>query len=86
MENEEINVEKQENQMLDSSTEQPTVEAPNSMVNPTTPKIETTITNDQLNQIISKVDHLANQQAMIFAQMQQKKDEESEVDDDVIKY
>lgn len=86
MENEEINVEKQENQTLDCSTEQIKVETPNSMVNPTTPKIETTITNDQLNQIISKVDQLTNQQAMIFAQMQQKKDEESEVDDDVIKY
>lgn len=86
MENEEINVEKQENQTLDCNTEQIQVETPNSMVNPTTPKIETTITNDQLNQIISKVDQLTNQQAMIFAQMQQKKDDESEVDDDVIKY
>lgn len=65
---------------------QPQEISPNSMTNPTTPKIEPMITNEQLNQILSKVDQISNQQAMIFEQMKQTKNKDSEVKNDVIKY
>lgn len=61
------------------------VQQPNSMVTPETKPIEPLITNEQLNQIISKIETISNQQQAIFTQMQ-KSESPKEVVDDGLKY
>lgn len=67
-------------------TEEPKIEAPNSMTNPTTPEIKSTITNEQLNQLISKMDAISNQQILIYEQMKEQKENKKGGEEDVIKY
>lgn len=86
MESEQTDVVKQEPIQEPEVVQQPIIEAPNSMTDPTTLKPEPTITNDQLNQLISKLDRIENQQGVIFAQMQQQKNDDKGGSDDGLKY
>lgn len=86
MESEQTEVVKQEQVQEQQVTQQPTIEAPNSMTDPTMPKPEPIVTNDQLNQLISKLERIENQQGVIFAQMQQQKDDDKGGSNDGLKY
>lgn len=86
MESEQTEVVKQEQVQEPQVTQQATIEVPNSMTDPTTPKPEPIVTNDQLNQLISKLEHIENQQGIIFAQMQQQKNDDKGGSDDGLKY
>lgn len=74
MESEQTEVVKQEPLQDTQDVQQPTIEAPNSMTDPTTPEIKSAFTNAQLNQLISKMDAISNQQILIYEKMKEQKE------------